>query len=140
MFYLDTSLLVAVLTQEVASERAIAWLRRSQPEGFAISEWVATELAAALSAKIRAKHIDETYRAEALGLFARMMAESMPVAAVTESHFKRATQFASDHRLGLRAGDALHLAIASEQNAILCTLDKRMARAGQTLGLSSRLV
>jgi hypothetical protein len=64
----------------------------------------------------------------------------MQVAAVTEAHFKRAAQFASDHKLGLRAGDALHLAIASDQGAILCTLDKRLAGAGKALGFASRLI
>ena len=140
MFYVDTSVLVAVFTQEDASSRATAWLRRSEPEGVAISEWVATEFAAALSAKIRTKHIDEAYRDNALRLFAMTVRGSMQVAAVTVEHFKRAAQFASDHKLGLRAGDALHLAIASDQGAILCTLDKRLASAGKALGFASRLI
>lgn len=37
-------------------------------------------------------------------------------------------------------GEALHLAIASEQGATLCTLDKRLARAGKALGVDARLI
>jgi uncharacterized protein len=140
MFYADTSVLVAVFTQQAASDRATAWLRRSESEGVVISEWVATEFAAALSAKIRTKHIDEAYRANALSLFAKTVRESMQVAAVTEGHFKRAAHFALDHKFGLRAGDALHLAIASDHKAELCTLDKRLATAGKALGFASRLI
>ena len=140
MFYADTSVLVAVFTQEAASNRATAWLRRSESEGVVISEWVATEFAAALSAKIRTKHIDDAYRANALNLFAQTARESMQVAAVTEAHFKRAAEFAYDYTLGLRAGDALHLAIASDHKAVLCTLDKRLAGAGKALGFASRLI
>jgi predicted nucleic acid-binding protein len=140
MFYADTSVLVAVFTQEDASKRATAWLRRSESEGVAISEWVAAEFAAALSTKIRTKQIDEGYRDKAFSLFTTTVKESIQVAAVTEAHFKRAAQFAHDYKLGLRAGDALHLAIASDQKAVLCTLDKRLASAGKALGLASQLI
>jgi predicted nucleic acid-binding protein len=140
MFYADTSVLVAVFTQEVASNRATVWLRLSEPEGVAISEWVATEFVAALSTKIRTKQIDEGYRDNALGLFKKTARESIQVVAVTEAHFKRAAQFAHDYKLGLRAGDALHLAIASDQKAVLCTLDKRLASAGRALGLAIQLI
>lgn len=140
MLYLDTSLLVAVFTDEAAADRLLAWLKRSQSEGLTISEWVATEFSAALSMKIRTKHIDESYRARAFALFERMAADSMRVTTVTDAHFRSASQFASEYRLGLRAGDALHLAIASDQDAILCTLDKRLAGAGKTLGVATQLV
>jgi predicted nucleic acid-binding protein len=40
----------------------------------------------------------------------------------------------------LRAADALHLAIAKDIGATLCTFDKRLASAGKALGVSARLI
>jgi predicted nucleic acid-binding protein len=42
--------------------------------------------------------------------------------------------------LGLRAGDALHLAIASQHGATVYTLDQRIAEAGPALGVSAQLL
>jgi uncharacterized protein len=42
--------------------------------------------------------------------------------------------------LGLRAADALHLAIASERGAIVHTLDQRLAEAGPVLGVPTQLL
>ncbi len=53
---------------------------------------------------------------------------------VEHSHFTAASDLASRSN-GLRAGDALHLAIAASQDATLCTLDVGMARAAEGLGL-----
>lgn len=44
------------------------------------------------------------------------------------------------HALGLRAGDVLHLAVASEHGATMQTLDQRLAEAGPALGVSTKLL
>jgi len=67
------------------------------------------------------------------------MAESFAVIPVTSSHFQTAARLADQYRLGIRAGDALHLAIALDRGATLCTLDKRLAEAGAALGVSAKL-
>jgi predicted nucleic acid-binding protein len=69
-----------------------------------------------------------------------MIAQSIEMLPVTAAHFKVAARIADEVRLGLRAGDALHLAIASEQDATLATLDRRLARAGKTLGVQTTLI
>src|ERR1700735_4617945 len=48
---------------------------------------------------------------------------------VTGGHFRAATKFVDQHTLGLRAGDAPHLA-AAEHRAPAHTLDQRLAQAG----------
>ncbi|MGH6924697.1 MAG: type II toxin-antitoxin system VapC family toxin [Propylenella sp.] len=140
MFYLDTSLLVAAFTHEATTDRALAWLMRRQADDLAISDWVTTEFAAALSVKLRMRQIDEEYRARAVARFAEMTASSVEILPVTAADFKVATRLASEHKHGLRAGDALHLAVASDKGATVCTLDKRLAAAGKALGMAAKLI
>ena len=137
--YLDTSLLVAAYTFEIATKRALAFLNDPGAR-LVISEWVATEFSAALSLKIRTGAIDDAYRGEALALFERSMADSLKVLPVEITHFRTAARLATKHKLGLRAGDALHLAIAQEEAATLCTLDKRLSAAAKALGIATRLI
>ena len=102
--YLDTSLLVAVLTNEVNTDWVRAWLRGQPTEDLAINEWGRAELSSALSVKLRTDQIEAVVRAQALAAFAR-----------------------------LSAGDALHLAICADHGATLCTLDRRLGEAGLVL-------
>jgi predicted nucleic acid-binding protein len=64
----------------------------------------------------------------------------MEMISVATEHFRAAAKFAGEHKLGLRAADALQLAVAGEQDATLCTMDKRLAAAGKTLGVATRLI
>jgi predicted nucleic acid-binding protein len=138
--YTDTSILVAALTTEARTRRAERFLTGAGRGALSISEWVVAEFSSALSMKLRLGTIGlEARRAglEALGL---MIEQSLMLLPVTSSHFRTAARFADQHQLGLRAPDALHLAVAAEQGAVLCTLDKRLVSAGTALGVASRLV
>jgi predicted nucleic acid-binding protein len=73
-------------------------------------------------------------------MFNKMAAESFTVRAITGAHFRIAARFVDQHGLGLRAGDALHLAAASEHGATVHTLDRRMAEAGPVLGVPTQLL
>lgn len=140
MRYLDTSLLVAALTNEAQTARMQAWLGGQNPEQLTISDWVVTEFSAALSIKLRTGQLQTRHRADALAMFTRMAAESLVIAPISSGHFRIAARFADQYALGLRAGDALHLAITVDQGATLCTLDRRLAEAGQALGLKVELL
>ena len=140
MRYLDTSLLVAALTREAETARMQAWLAAQDPEQLTISDWVVTEFSTALSNKLRTGQLQADHRADALAMFTRMAADSLLMTPISSSDFRLAARYADQCSLGLRAGDALHLAVAADQGATLCTLDRRLAEAGQTLGLKVELL
>ncbi|SEG61517.1 Predicted nucleic acid-binding protein, contains PIN domain [Bosea lathyri] len=138
--YIDTSVLVSALTEEAETTRTQQWLHDQEPDTLLISEWVASEFSAALSIKVRNRKIEADMRDRALTAFRRLSAEVFEVLPVRSLHFQRSAHFADQDALGLRAGDALHLAIASDCEALLCTLDRRLAEAGLRLGLKTQLL
>jgi predicted nucleic acid-binding protein len=139
MLYLDTSLLIAALTNEVETERMQHWLGRQPEDNLAISDWVATEFSSALSIKLRTGQIRIADRAEALATFTRQATDSFIAIPVSRLDFRTAARLADQHAIGLRAGDALHLAICANHGATLCTLDRRLGDAGSALGIKTIL-
>ena len=79
MLYLDTSLLVAALTNETETQRMQSWLCQQDVDELAISDWVATEFSSALSLKLRMGQIRAAHRADALALFTRLGTDSLMV-------------------------------------------------------------
>ncbi len=102
-----------------------------------ISDWVVTEFAAALSVKIRTRQLGEADRAKVAAAFTSLRLNSLTVLPVTRIHFVTAARFAEQAGIGLQAGDALHVAIAADTGATLCTLDKRLASAATVLAVST---
>jgi hypothetical protein len=140
MLYVDTSVLVAALTRETETARMQTWLSNQQAGVLAISDWVVTEFSAALSMKLRASDIDAEQRAGVLAAFAALRADSFNVLDVSRPTFRMAALLADQSRLGLRAGDALHLAVCAEHGAELCTLDRRLSAAGRSVGVKATLL
>ena len=135
MHYVDTSVIVAALTIEEHTVAAQAWLNNRSSSEILISDWVVTEFSSAMSLKLRTRQIDMEGRASAQSLFKRFLSENLSLVTVMPGQFRTAALFADHHDLGLRAGDALHLAIASEYGATLCSLDRRLVEAGPALGV-----
>jgi predicted nucleic acid-binding protein len=138
--YLDTSLIVSALTIEPGSKQSQAWFGEQDPQQFLISEWTATEVSSALGIKLRTGQLTVVERAAALALFHQLTAASFTVASVVGTHFRMAAGYLDRYELGLRASDALHLAVAADEGAQICTLDRRMAAAGPALGVPTILV
>ena len=140
MFYLDASVVVTALAREDATDRVQAWLRTRSAGQIFISDWVVTEVSSALSIKTRTGQIGIDARSRLLLEFNRMVSETLDTVDVTARHFLTAARFCDQHALNLRAGDALHLAIASDHGLTLYTLDRRLAEAGPALGVPTVLI
>lgn len=140
MLYLDTSLIVAALSNEVATDRAQTWMAAQDPAELLISDWTITEFSSAMSIKIRTGQITLDQRAAALAMFSRLMAETFTIIPIGPAQYRTAARFVDQHGLGLRAGDALHLASAADQGAVVYTLDQRLAEAGPALGVPTHML
>jgi uncharacterized protein len=105
-----------------------------------ISDWVVTEFAAALSVKLRTAAIDEAVREAIDDQFETLRQHVLQTIPISSSHFHMAAHFARRAPLGLRAGDALHVAIAAEAGAAICTTDKRLASAAAQFGVTVECV
>jgi predicted nucleic acid-binding protein len=138
--YVDTSVLVAALTNETRSLDAQTWLGAQAAGDLMVSDWTFTEFSSALSVKLWTGALDVAQRSRVLAAFRRLVETSCEIATISGGAFRAAAGFTDQHALGLRAGDALHLAVAQEHGATLCTLDHRMASAGPALGVATHLL
>lgn len=135
MHYLDTSVIITFLTEEDGTEAVRSWID-AQPEGtLAISDWVIAEVPSALSIKVRTGALPIEQRNEVAAMWHGTFINTFVRIAVASNDFDTAGQMAGNHRLSLRAGDALHIAIARSSGCALVTLDKRMAAAALELGV-----
>ncbi len=136
MLYLDPSLVVSLVTAEAHTAEAQDWLDDQDPDQLAVSDWVVTEVASALSIKQRNGQIDDVTRARASRAFDDLARDALSVLPVPRTAFVAAAAMAGRPELVLRSGDALHLATADHHRARLCTRDARQAEAGNRLGLN----
>ncbi len=133
MIYVDTSALVPVFVREPKSEAVIGWLE-SSGERLAISEWSLVEFASAVAIKVRSGQTEASLARQAKARVREFAQKHCTVAVPGREEFRRAAELAGEVALKLRAGDALHLAIAVSLGAqgILC-LDDAMIQSAKSL-------
>lgn len=137
MIYVDTSVLVALIVNEVHSAAVEKWYAGSKVP-LVSAAWCVPEFASALGIKQRTKHLDAEQAASAWERFGRLVAHDLKLIPVEPAAFHRAAVMVLDADSALRAGDALHLACAEQAGAkSIATLDVAMARNAQRLKMKA---
>lgn len=138
MIYLDTSVLMPLFVPEPQSTALRGWFERQSEEVLAISDWTLTEFASALGIKVRIKGLSALQARTAYALLDKLAKDSFQTFTPSRADYSRAGHFLSQHRLRLRAGDALHLAVAEAQAAdTVYSLDRSFVNAGRKLKIAT---
>jgi len=136
MLYFDTSFVAPLVLPEAASARVEAILQQVTPGEIAVSHWTRVEFAGLVARRVRMRELTEQLASRAVLVFERLLAESYHVILPTPSDFDLAMRFLQHYRIGLRSGDALHLAIAQNHNADrFFTLDAKLIKAAKMVGI-----
>lgn len=136
MVYFDTSFLVPIILEESTSRKIERFLARQIADELAVSSWTRLEFSSVLAREVRTGGLESRAALNADAEFEAMMAESFTLLLPQAEDFELAKRYVQQYRTGLRAGDALHLAIASNNGATtIYSLDKKLYNAGKLLRL-----
>ncbi len=136
MRYFDTSFLVPLIIPEATSDSVYSCVRNFSTDNFAVSDWTRVEFASMLAREVRMGALNSNAAMEASRRFELTIAESFTVLLPDRKDFNTAREWLCHFETGLKAGDALHLAIAANHSAdTIISLDKRMIASGKMLGL-----
>ncbi len=137
MIYVDTSVIVALMTVEPRTQDVTAWYAELR-DAPTCSDWLLTEFSSALSIKLRTGQITEANAKRVRKEFESLAEGGMRVVQVSRDAFKHAAEMVKLHAHGLRAGDSLHLAVALELGAShMATLDKTLAENAKCKGMKN---
>ncbi len=131
MVYVDTSVLVALFTNEATAERVTTWFAdESRP--LVSGDWCMTEFASALALKRRTLQINIKQSNAAWKVFSQFCDQNLRLLPLERDVFSEAAHLIRHSKNGLRAGDALHLALALRVSAVaFFTLDARLAESAK---------
>ena len=136
MVYLDTSFVAPLVIAENSSDAVEAFVLKVKPGELATSMWTQVELASMVSRKVRTGELSDSQAEVVRREFDRVLGESFEMLAPTAADFAAAVKYLESPKTGLRAGDALHLAIAANRRAKrILTLDLGFVEAGKLLKL-----
>ncbi len=141
MNYFDTSFLIPFFLDEQASTRIDRFMRRKREGELAISLWTRVEFSSAIARQMRVGRLTEQDARRIDSEFDEVTAASFVTLAPTTADFELSRQFLRRYETALRAGDALHLAIAANNQArAIYSLDQGLLKAGRLLGLPTESV
>lgn len=132
--YLDASVLVALFVDDVFTERADAFLRRS-PAKIVVSDFAAAEFASSVSRKVRMGRLSEADAREAFATFDMWAARAAERIGVVASDVGAATHFLRRLDLTLRTADAINIAMAERLGAELASFDQKMVECAAAVGV-----
>jgi predicted nucleic acid-binding protein len=140
MIYVDTSIFVALCTTEPKSDAVDKWHENSSAKMIS-STWTFTEFSSALSLKVRTNQITEKQSREAWKKFDTLCQNDIELLPIESKTYYSAGILVIDSKSNLRAGDALHLAVAKALKAkSLITLDKVLEKNASRLKIKTIII
>ena len=136
MIYLDTNILVSLLVADSNGSAAAEWYSR-QSVPLAISTWAVAEVYSHIG--LRCRKGDETPRnaARIIDTFDEMIDTSFSLLKSGDTCVLRASTWLRSPDFAMQVGDALHLAIALENEAAaIATFDVRFAKGIEKLRIA----
>jgi len=136
VLYFDTSFLVPLIIPEATSGKIAAFVRRLPAEEFTVSHWTRVEFSSLIAREVRMGGLAVQAATRADARFEAMVDESFFVLLPDADDFGLAKRYLGQFETGLRAGDALHLAVANNHRAaVIYSLDEKLLKAGKILNL-----
>ncbi len=135
--YFDTSFLVPLLIPEQNSGQIEILVQQiSTNSELLVSQWTRVEMVSVFSRLVRMGELERNTAKTCDKAFSQMLEESFKIIVPETQDFDLCHQYLAQFDNSLRAGDALHLAIATKYGVdAIYTLDKGMIKAGKYLGL-----
>lgn len=124
------------LVRQEPTTRHVERCLRNHADGLWTSHWTRVEFCSGIARDVRMKVLTPRDATLAIADFESKISPAFSLFSITGADCELARDFLQRYETGLRAGDALHLAIARNNSAqAIYSLDDRMVRAGQLLGL-----
>lgn len=137
MIYVDTSVAVALFVPEAKTAAVTQWLA-STDAALVSADWILTELASALSIKERRGELSAADAEAVWSEFRSFCEAGLSLVAPSRKAFATAARLARDASSNLRAGDALHLAVALDAGVShIATTDTILDANARKHGLAS---
>jgi uncharacterized protein len=139
LIYLDTSVLAPFYWTEAMSDEVADLFQQSQT--LMISELSEVELISALSRRVRMKEIEREDAIAIVNQFQMHITTGLyEKLSITPQHYQIAKAWIQHFDTPLRTLDALHLAVANEQQVPLITADIGLARSAMNLNVNVQLL
>lgn len=134
MLYFDTSFLAPLILEEPTSAKIETFLARLPVEELHVSHWTRVEFASLIAREVRMGGLVENDALLAIGQFDELVAASFQVITPSVADYEQAKNYIHRFPTKLRAGVALHLSIARNNDAkMLYTLDEGLLSAAKLL-------
>jgi uncharacterized protein len=136
MRYFDTSFLAPLFLRDRNSSAIEGFVAALPPDELATSQWARLEFSSLLGREVRMRSLTAEAATVLDRMFSDTVAQAFAMFPPAADDFDLAGRYIANYQTGLRAGDAMHLAIAvNRQVAAIYTLDNGLLKAGHILGL-----
>lgn len=139
--YLDTCVLVSLFHNDAGYGAAEHWLACNQEAALWISHWVLLEFASATALRSRRHQLGAGRVTRIHGELEAFRRERLSLVEPSGADFEQAFGWlVQGEDLGLRGGDALHLAVAHRHGLEMVSADQILVAAAAQLGVEAHLV